>query len=296
MLLVGVSDIDSKTITRLTSSSLIPTWNDELNTGDQVTFVTFLFCITCAWCRKLTSSFSLVLDTSARKSFPFWVIPVSLRLNNRQQDNNNSKALSNQIQMHSRPLSLTALAWLIRRHSEKVLAQYVLPPHPPGNYIPIYAGGNRFLHMHECHSEVPNSCVSRHLVFPATDEKMESNTCSAVGHCMLEMSIWWPPAMDNLKHSWSMVSNCFFRSVKFMCLSVSQSPERIAALSCSVSSIPLKVSHGCDRVSSPFPIFLFLLGFYYSRAVVEIVTKFSHVCHVLRITLKVQDTGNFQPP
>ena len=119
-----------------------------------MTVVTFLFYITCAWCRKLTSSFSLVLDTSASKSFPFWVIPVSLRLNNRQQDNNNSKALSNQIQMHSRPLSLTALAWLIRRHSEKVLAQYVLPPHPPGNYIPIYAGGNRFLHMHECHSEV----------------------------------------------------------------------------------------------------------------------------------------------
>ena len=109
---------------------------------------------TCAWCRKLTSSFSLLLHTSASKSFPFWVIPVSSRLNNREQDNSNSKALSNQIQMHFRPLSLTALAWLIWRHSEKVLGQYVLPPHPPGNCIPIYTGGNRFLHMHECRSDV----------------------------------------------------------------------------------------------------------------------------------------------
>lgn len=168
---------------------------------------------------------------------------------------------------------------------------YMFIARTPQSLPPIYLGQS----LISISDSSPNSCVSRHLVFPATDEKMESNTCSAVGHCMLEMSIWWPPAMDNLKHSWSMVSNCFFRSVKFMCLSVSQSPERIAALSCSVSSIPLKVSHGFDRVSSPFPIFLFLLG-WYSRAVVEIVTKFSHVCHVLRITLKVQDTGNFQPP
>ena len=125
-------------------------------------------------------------------------------------------------------------------------------------------------------------CVS--LVFPSTDENMESNTCSVVGHCRVEMSIQWFPLQCTIWSTWdsrkgecwslistrvdlslSMIPNCFFRSAwaKFMCLSVSQSPERIAALSCSVSSIPLKVSHGFDGVScksSPFSIFLFLLG------------------------------------
>lgn len=73
----------------------------------------------------------------------------------------------------------------------------------PQSLPPIYLGQS----LISISDSSPSSYVSRHLVFPATDENVESNTCSAVGHCLEEMKTQWfpllviPPAMDNLKHS-----------------------------------------------------------------------------------------------